>query len=73
MRGELNDLSKPPGGPRYWRVTDNVQLRAHSGGSRVLDYETNELPSDVPGLCELLAQFCGVLAAPAAGPTVGHR
>jgi hypothetical protein len=72
-RRELNNLSEPPGLLGYWRVTDNVQLRAHSGRSRLLDQETYELLSDVSGIGELLAQFCGVPAALAAGPTVGHR
>lgn len=72
-RRELNDFSEPPGLLGYGRVTDNVQLRAQSRRSRLLDYETNELLSDVPRIGELLAQFCGVPAALAAGPTVGHR
>jgi len=54
-------------------VTDDVQLRAHSGRSRLLDYETHQLLSDVLSLRKLLAQFCGVPAAPAAGATIGHR
>ena len=72
-RRKLNDLSEPPGLLGYWRVTNNVQLRAHSGRNRLLDQETNELLSDVLGIRELLAQFCGVPAALTAGPTVGHR
>jgi len=72
-RRKLNDLSEPPGLLGYWRVTNNVQLRAHSDRNRLLDQETNELLSDVSGVRELLAQFCGVPAAPATGLTVGHR
>ena len=72
-RRKLNDLSEPPGPLGHWRVTDNVQLRAHSGRNRLLDQETNKLLSDVLGIRELLAQFCGVPAAAATGLTVGHR
>jgi len=34
---ELNDLSEPPRPLGYGRVTDNVQLRAHSGRGCLLD------------------------------------
>jgi hypothetical protein len=36
-RRELDDLSEPPGLLGYWRVADDVQLRAHPGWSRLLD------------------------------------
>jgi hypothetical protein len=37
LRRELDHLGEPPGLLRYWRVADNVQLRAHLGWSRLLD------------------------------------